>query len=214
MTTTTDNMALVLGTVSETLGPAWASLINAALLLVDAHDHTTGHGVAITPAAIDVNDDLDMQGYGLEDALYAALSQAAAADTAVTGSLQRVGDDLYWVSGAGAAVKLTAGGSVVSSGTGVITATTPSSYPYAAALADKQTVLLVDSSAARTVTLPAATDAMFFMIKDAGGAAATNNVTVTPDGTDTIDGASSYKLDANYMAVGLVSDGVSAWYVV
>lgn len=215
MTTTTDNMSLILGTVSETLGPQWATLINAALQLVDAHDHTSGAGVPITPAALDINDDLDLGGNDLENAGVVALTTKGAADTAKVGSLQLVGDDLYWVSGAGASVKLTSGGSPVSTGSGVMTLTTPGAYPYAITTGVAQSVIAVDTSSARTLTLPAATDAMYCIVKDASGLAATNNITITPDGTDTLEGVnSSYTIDANRAAVGLISDGVSAWHVV
>lgn len=215
MTTTTDNMSLILGTVSDTLGPQWAALINAALQLVDAHDHTSGAGVPITPAALLINDAVEMDGEDLEAAGSVSLVTKGAADTAKVGSIQQVGDDLYWVSGAGAAVKLTSGGSVVSSGSGAMTLTTPSAYPYAVTTGDAQSVIAVDTSAARTLTLPAATNAMYCIVKDASGLAATNNITITPDGTDTLEGVnSSYTVDANRAAVGLISDGVSAWHVV
>lgn len=213
--TTTDNMGLILGTVSETLGPEWAELLNAALLVVDAHDHTSGNGVPITPSAMNINDNIDMDGYDLENAGAVYLDAQEAVDTDKEGSLQQYGNDLYWVSGAGASVRLTAGGSPVSSGSGVISATTPGAYPYTVSTADAQTVLAADTSSARTFNLPAATDAMFFMIKDATGQAATNNISVVPDGTDTIDGSNStYLIDANLACVGFVSDGVSAWLVV
>ncbi len=210
------SMNLVLATVSETLGPEWAQEVNAALLLIEEHDHTDGSGVAITPAAMLINDDIPMDGNDIEDAGALALKALSAAVTATTGSLQRVGDDLYWISGAGASVRLTAGGSPVTPGSGELTVSSPASYPHAVtSAADSQKVLAIDSSSARTLTLPAATSVMFFMVKDASGLAATNKITVTPNGVDTIDGAAaSYQLDANYQAIGLISDGVSAWHVV
>jgi hypothetical protein len=56
---------------------------------------------------------------------------------------------------------------------------------------------------------------MFFMVKDRVGSAATNNITVTPDGTDTIDDDNAdYLLDTGFGSWGFISDGVSAWYVV
>lgn len=59
----TPYMDLVLPTVSVTLGPEWATELNAALTLVDSHNHTSGKGVPITTAAIDINADLDFNSY-------------------------------------------------------------------------------------------------------------------------------------------------------
>lgn len=215
MTTTSDNMGLVLATVSETLGPEWASLLNTLILRVDEHDHTDGNGVLVTPAGMSINDDLSFDGHAIEDALAVQFeAQASAVDTDRAGSLQMLGDDLYWVSGAGASVRLTAGSNPVTPGTGELSTSTPGAYPYDVTTADSQKVLLVDTSAARTINLPAATDAMYFIVKDASGQAFTNNITINRDGTDTIDGATSITVDANYMTLALISDGVSSWYVV
>lgn len=60
---TTPDMNLVLPTVSVTAGPLWATELNAALTLVDAHDHTTGKGVPIVPSAININADLTFNSY-------------------------------------------------------------------------------------------------------------------------------------------------------
>lgn len=208
-------MELVLATVSETLGPQWASLINAAFELVDAHDHSDGKGVKVTPSGLNINDTLDVQNQRIENISAANMQTLAAAVTAVTGSLQRVGGNLYWVNGSGVAVQLTSGSSVVSSGSGEFSVDEPASFPYSVTTGDASKVLVIDtSSAANTLTLPAATNAMTVVIKDKSLNAANNNITITPDGTDTIDGANSnYVIDANGVSVTLISDGTSAWYV-
>lgn len=56
---TTPVMGLVLPTVSVTPGPAWATLLNAALTVIDGHTHVSGSGNLITPAAININADLE-----------------------------------------------------------------------------------------------------------------------------------------------------------
>lgn len=213
--TTTTNMALVLATVSETLGPEWATMLNTLLQRVDLHDHTEGNGAKVTPAGLEINDTLDLGDNYLDGVLAVSLAALSVLVTAKTGSLQRVGSNLWWINSAGASVQITNGTSLATPGTGAIAASVISSYPYTVLTSDAQAVLVIDSSAARTLTLPAATNAMFLMVKDGGGAAQTNNITITPDGTDLIDGSnSSYLIDANYGSVGLVSDGVSKWYVV
>lgn len=56
-------MNLTLPTVSVTAGPTWATYLNAAFTTVDAHNHTSGSGVPITTAAININADLDFNSY-------------------------------------------------------------------------------------------------------------------------------------------------------
>jgi len=70
------------------------------------------------------------------------------------------------------------------------------------------------SSAAITVTLPSAAsltagEAIRLKLKDA-----TNGATITPNGSDTIDGLSSYSLSNVKEAITLVCDGASDWEVI
>lgn len=58
MTNTTPNMDLVLPDVIMTSGPGYAYLINAAQYLIDSHDHSTGKGVLVTPAGLNISSDL------------------------------------------------------------------------------------------------------------------------------------------------------------
>lgn len=61
---TTPHMNLDLPTVSTTIGPDWAQQLNEAIgsdgTGIDGHDHSSGKGVPITPAGMDVTDDIDM----------------------------------------------------------------------------------------------------------------------------------------------------------
>ena len=70
-------------------------------------------------------------------------------------------------------------------------------------------------AAARVVTLPAANAVaagQVFSVKDEAGAANAFNLTITPAGTDTIDGAASLVISANYGKATFYSDGVSKWF--
>lgn len=215
MTTTTDNMAMVLATVQETLGPEWASLINAALQVIDLHDHSDGKGLQVTPAGMNINAALSFQNNDAQSITALLLSAVSAVATSKAGSLQRFGSNLWWVNGAGVAVQITSGSSVVTAGSGEITHDEPASFPHAITTGDANKVLTVPTnSQAQTLTLPAATNAMLVVIKDKSLNAATNVITITPDGTDTIDGANDdYLIDYDGGAAILISDGVSAWYV-
>ena len=55
----TSFLNLTLPTVTVTLGPTWATQINAAFEVIDEHDHTSGKGVQIPTAGLNINDDLD-----------------------------------------------------------------------------------------------------------------------------------------------------------
>ena len=52
----------------------------------------------------------------------------------------------------------------------------------------------------------------FFVIKDIGGAASTNNITVHISGTDTVDGASSHVIASNFGSATFISRGNSVAY--
>ncbi len=50
------------------------------------------------------------------------------------------------------------------------------------------------------------------IVKDVGGNAGTNNITITTEGAETIDGAASFVINTNYESVSLVSDGTN-WFI-
>lgn len=210
-------MSLVLAAVEETLGPVWAQMINDALALIDLHDHTEGNGVKINQAAVELTGDFNLLGYALLNAIALTLSNAGvAADTDLIGSIQRVGQNLYYVNTAGVPVQITNGNAVVSSGSGAMTLAGPVSFPYTVLTSDAQKVLVADTSpGAKSFVLPSAINSMYFVVKDSGGRASINNISVIPDGTDAIDGVNAtFVCDYDYGSWGFISDGVSKWYVV
>lgn len=73
--------------------------------------------------------------------------------------------------------------------------------------------VLVNYAGAATVNLPAGlTVGKAFSIKDSSGAAATNNISITTAGSETIDGSATATISANYASVTLVTDG-SNWFI-
>jgi hypothetical protein len=87
---------------------------------------------------------------------------------------------------------------------------TPGAYPYTTVPQDA--VILVDSSAARTITpLASPNTGQRHIIKDSVGSAAANNITITPSGKN-IDGAASYVITTNYGSVTIIYNG-SEWSV-
>jgi hypothetical protein len=76
------------------------------------------------------------------------------------------------------------------------------------------TVVFADATSTNvTITLPAASGATGyrFYIKRIDSSA-TNTVTITRSGSDTIDGLASFTLDMQYTAFAVVSNGL-AWYI-
>lgn len=72
-------------------------------------------------------------------------------------------------------------------------------------------IIFVNTSAARTLTLPAPTNGRLLIIKDSTGNAATNNITINPNASETIDGASSFIISFNWGEVQLQSNGTN-WF--
>ena len=71
---------------------------------------------------------------------------------------------------------------------------------------------LVNTAAARALTLPAVVNLATVCVKDSTGGAAAFNITVTP-ASGTVDGAASYLIDADFMSATFVSNGTN-WFVI
>ena len=88
-----------------------------------------------------------------------------------------------------------------------------SDSPYTANALKDCTVIWDASGGACVQNLPAATNSgKIFYFKKVDSSA--NTVTVTPDGTDTIDGAANYVLTAQYESVTVQDCAVGTWYVI
>ncbi|MFQ5874303.1 MAG: hypothetical protein ACE5JL_10945 [Dehalococcoidia bacterium] len=85
---------------------------------------------------------------------------------------------------------------------------------YTATATDK--IIGVDTTGgAVTITLPTAetTAGRTYVVKDQGGSAGTNNITVATEGAQTIDGSATDAISANYGSQGYYSDGTN-WFKV
>jgi hypothetical protein len=211
---TTTNMGLVLPTVGVTADSTGESQLLTAFETVDAHDHTTGKGVQVPSAGININGTLEFNGQALTEVNY--MSMGTVSGTPAILSVYSNGTDFFYKNASGTAIQLTSGGAVNAVGTGIISYSLPSSFPHAVTTGNAQQILGAPTASAVTFNLPAATNTMAFMIKDITGSAATNNITVTPNGTDQIDNAGagvSFTISENSALYGFVSDGTSKWYV-
>lgn len=92
----------------------------------------------------------------------------------------------------------------------VVNYTAPGAYPYTVLTTDY--VIGVDTSAARTINLPASPrTGQTFRIKDVVGTAGANNVTIVP-AAGNIDGAANLLINSNYGSVDLCYNGTE-WSV-
>jgi hypothetical protein len=260
----TVNMVLDLPVVSSTPGPTWATKINAALELVDAHDHSSGKGVKVTQAGINITGDLEFNANKATE-LDGLVFVSRGSDLADNNSLYVNSGEVWFRDGTGALVQITASGRVNGQIVGDfglagvdaevrytdstklfrLMADLASGDPLglahlrlrdlrltgrlnleSAANGNVQTVagnvsldaravvVLVNTAAARTITLPAASaGARVVFIKDSTGQANTNAITLDRAAGGNIDGlAANRLLRVDWGAWMLISDGTN-WFI-
>lgn len=117
--TTSPNMNLPIPGVGTESGPNYAFDVNAALTLVDSHDHTPGKGVQITPAGININSALSFNGNPLLSASYISLSGTVTPTTMPSTVLQSLSvgttssiNELYYTDSNGTETQITKNGQV------------------------------------------------------------------------------------------------------
>lgn len=213
----TNFMNLDLPTVSVTLGPEYATQNNEAFEVIDAHDHTSGKGVRIPTAGLNINANLNAQSmkvYNLYSSQY--IDQAVVLTGASNAlSISTTSGDLYYTNGAGNSVQITSGGTVVTS-PGTVTAfeRTTVSSDITISPSDTFVVLSVDTTSIRDIELPLAStvaEGRIYIIKDKNGLSNTNPITVSRQGSDTIDLATSDTIDSNFASKMYMGDGISNW---
>lgn len=220
LTTTTPLMNLVLPTPTEQLGPLWATQLNEALEAVDAHDHTSEKGTRVPVGGLNINDNLNFDG----NKPYNLLStQYEDQDATLTGAAHAMSvyvkdGDLYYTNDSGTAVQITDGGALLSVPGEVQTLErTTVSGDITIDPSDTFVHLSVDTSAEREITLPLASavaDGRIYVIKDATGSASANPITISIQGSDTIDDAAELIIDSDYGSAMLSGNSASAWEVI
>lgn len=210
-------MSLDLPTVSVTLGPDWASDLNDALTLIDSHDHTSGKGKKIVPAAMNINAALTFNAYAATDVSYLGLEDN---NSTLSGNdkVYAVLGDLYWNNGSGVPVQITSGGGVVSVPASIETMDYTTTAIDISIGGGSPTVFVdVDTSvSSRTITLPAvgAVDTgRIYVIKDMTGDSETNALIVAASGGEMIDGQATVTLESNYGAWMFISNGVNGYSI-
>ncbi len=109
-------MSLPIPTVGIASGPAWASLLDSCLTIIDGHNHTPGRGAPVPAAGLNINADLSMISNNLTNIRSLRFTaQSSVALAADLGCLYEIGADLYYRDGLGNQVRITQSGSVTGS---------------------------------------------------------------------------------------------------
>lgn len=126
MSVQTPNMYLVLPTIGVDSGLVWEQAFDSNALTVDQHNHTSGYGVQVPPAGLNINSDLTFNNnspIALKSAVFTAQSSLATLK-----SVYVIGNDLYYNDGASNVVRITSGGSVNATSSGISSGSATASF--------------------------------------------------------------------------------------
>lgn len=220
--TTTPNMGLTVPTPELETGPEYATEVsNNFTAILDTHDHSSGKGVPITPAGINVNSDLTLNQNNITNTRALRFtSQPSGLNS--TGDLNELfvrAGDIWYINSSGQQIQLTIGGvlNVGSLSNTVLAAQSVNNINWTILSSD--TYILLDVTCNTTplsITLPAAnsvTRGRQYLISDKTGSALANNITIATAGFDTIQGQGSLVLNQAYAAILLISNGSNGWDV-
>ena len=107
----TNITALAKPAVGTTAGPQWATDLNSSIDAVDGHDHSTNKGIRITPAAININADMEFNQNSASELKNVIFDSSVTAAT-TSYSVYQASGNLYWRNGSGTAVQITTAGAV------------------------------------------------------------------------------------------------------
>lgn len=200
-------------------GPLYAQEIsNDLLVTIDQHDHSFGKGVQISPAGININTDLAINQNNLNSVRSSRYASQASSLNGVgdVSSIYVVNGNLYYNNSSGQAVQLTNGSQIVNAESNDVLAYQAVSAAWTILSSDTYIWLNVDTTASRSIQLPAANgvaQGRWYVIADATGQGATNNITVSANGSDTIVGSASITIATNGGWLILGSNGNNAWSI-
>lgn len=127
-------MQLPVPVVGSEPGPQYATDVNNSLSLIDAHDHTPGNGVQITPSGLNINADLAIGANNLTIARSIRFNSNASpiSGAADKGAIYESGVDLYYNDGNGNPIRITASGAIVGTPGSIAGLVSPASATYVA----------------------------------------------------------------------------------
>lgn len=109
-------MNLPVPTVGIDPGPDWATNLNAALSIMDQHDHSSGSGVPVVPAGININSSLQFNNnLAVSLAGVTLLGQASSPAINTIFNSNNSSGDLYYTNNAGLDIQITNAAGIVGS---------------------------------------------------------------------------------------------------
>ena len=126
MATISPNMNLIVPVAGVDTGLVWEQSTAADLSIIDGHDHSTGKGVPITPAGLNISSDLSFNGN--QATTLKAVAYQAQGSLSTLLSTYVVGADLYYNDGSGNAIQITKSGSVNATSSGISSGTASASF--------------------------------------------------------------------------------------
>lgn len=229
-TLTSPNMNIVVPVNLTDPTPDWGARIQTALYTtVDGHDHSSGKGLQITPAGLNMNADLTFTPVatafnvvGLRSTRYGVQSAALALGSdvgclyAVTGTVGGIAyaGDAFWNNAAGTAIPITKGGFLANppalSDKNVATA-------YTQTASETFTSYHVSAAATPTFTLAqvsAVAAGRYFILIDYLGTSESNPIALTPNGTDKINNVNAaFSLSLAFGMWLITTDASTGWSV-
>lgn len=133
--TNSPNMLLPVPTVGQEPGPQFATDINNCMALIDAHDHTPGRGVQLTPASFNINSDVTFQDNNLTFVRSVRFQPQPSPLSGIAdiGSVYVSGADLYYNDTLGNQVRITQSGAVAGTPGSIANLVPPASASYVSA---------------------------------------------------------------------------------
>jgi hypothetical protein len=125
------NMLLPVPVPTQDFGPDWANQVYSCLYSqIDAHDHSSGKGVQITPAGININENLSFSGNSTTNLLASSYNAQSLplSGTTYPGAVYVAGVDLYYNDINGNQIKLTSGGLVNATSSGISSGTASATF--------------------------------------------------------------------------------------
>lgn len=134
-TTTTPNMNLAVPVVGTQTGPQYATDINNCFTVIDQHDHSSGKGVQISSAGINVTADFALNNFNLTNvrSLRCQSQSAALALSSDLDCFYVVGVDAYYNDGNGNQIRITQSGGIAGSPGSISGLASPAAASYVSA---------------------------------------------------------------------------------
>ena len=132
----TPNMSLPIDVPGSTAGPAWATDLEAAKLLLDVHTHVSGLGVQVPTAGLNINATLPYGGYGASNVGPFAYANQATTSSGTANLFYASAGNIYWNNASGVPIQITSANALNVASVGGITGLsgTTGAWTYSAAL--------------------------------------------------------------------------------